>query len=131
MQFKQIFCRWFEDQRVAERLIEIWPIIVDIIYFWEKLPTSKCPSCKSYQSVLLAVKDDFTPAKLFQLYCKSFTTLFNKVQDGYARVAISQCWLEKFESETSRTHYQAWDSRELRYTFKVGKNWPCWIRTCF
>ena len=66
---------WVEGQRVAGRLIEIWPSIVEIIDFGEKLPKSKLSSCKSYQSVLLAVKDELMPAKL-----KFFSFIANHLQ---------------------------------------------------
>ena len=43
--------------------LEIWSSIDEIINFWEKVAQYKRHSCKSYQSVLAAVKDELTPAK--------------------------------------------------------------------
>ena len=40
--------RWTENVAVADRLIEVWPNIKQIMNFWEKLPKSKQPSNKSY-----------------------------------------------------------------------------------
>ena len=56
--------RWIEDKPVAERLIEIWPNIVKVVESWEKMTKSKRPSCKSYLSVVEAVKDPLMVAKL-------------------------------------------------------------------
>ena len=39
--------------------------------YWEKLPKSKCPKCKSYFNLKSAVLDDFTVAKL---QCFSYIT---------------------------------------------------------
>ena len=38
---------WIEDVAVADRLIQVWPNIKQIMNFWEKLPKSKQPSNKS------------------------------------------------------------------------------------
>ena len=48
--FVLLFCavRGIEDVAVADRLIEVWPNIKQIMNFWEKLPKSKQPSNKSY-----------------------------------------------------------------------------------
>ena len=89
----------------SKRLIGTWPSVAKIIHFGEKVPKSKSPSFKSYQSALSTVKDELTPAKI--KFFQSFTTLFNKVPDICADIAISQYWLGRFQSETSRTHYQA------------------------
>ena len=59
-----LFLRWVEDKKVADRLLEIWPSILKIGAFWEKLPKSRRPSSKSYLNLDAAVKDPFTPAKL-------------------------------------------------------------------
>ena len=50
--FPLLFCavRWIEDVAVADRLIEVWPNIKQIMNFWEKLPKSKQPSNRSYDN---------------------------------------------------------------------------------
>ena len=56
--------RWVEDQKVSERIVEIWPSIIKILNHWMSLPSYKQPKCKSYEVVKGAVKDPFTVAKL-------------------------------------------------------------------
>ena len=56
--------RWIEDVVVADRLIEVWPNIKQIMNFWEKLPKSKQPSNKSYNTLKTAVLDELVIAKL-------------------------------------------------------------------
>ena len=48
-QFPLPFCvtQWIEDQEVALRAIEIRDNVCQICRFWESLPKSKQPSCKS------------------------------------------------------------------------------------
>ena len=64
--FLLLFCavRWIEDVAVADRLIEVWPNIKQIMNFWEKLPKSKQPSNKSYNTLKTAVLDELVIAKL-------------------------------------------------------------------
>ena len=60
------FCatRWVEDKKVAERLLEIWSHFSKVVAFWLKLPRSKQPKCKSFESVKEAVQDELTTVKL-------------------------------------------------------------------
>ena len=60
--FPLSFCaiRWVEDKKVAESLISIWPSIVKIVNHWE----SKRPSCKSYEFIVNAVKNELSLARL-------------------------------------------------------------------
>ena len=59
------FCatRWVEDKKVAERLLEIWSHISKVVAFWLKLPRSKQPKCKSFESVKEAIQDELTTVK--------------------------------------------------------------------
>ena len=61
-----MFCgtRWIEDEKVAIRAINIWDNILKLYKFWESLPKSKRPTCKSYETLLLATKDQLIIAKL-------------------------------------------------------------------
>ena len=56
--------RWVEDQKVSERILEIWPSVIKIMNHWMFLPPSKQPKCKSVEVVKGAIKDPFTVAKL-------------------------------------------------------------------
>ena len=60
------FCdtRRVEDKKVAERLLEIWPHFSKVVAFWLKLPKSKQPICRNYESVKEAVEDELTTKKL-------------------------------------------------------------------
>ena len=60
------FCatRWVESKPVADRAVEIWPEIRKLMAFWEKLPKSKQPKCKSFLKVQKAVHDPTTVLKL-------------------------------------------------------------------
>ena len=51
--FSLSFCRtrWVKDKKTAERLIIIWPSLVNIVHHEESLPKSKHISCKSYKFV--------------------------------------------------------------------------------
>ena len=64
--FPLSFCttRRVEDKKVAERLISIWPSIVKIVNHWDSLPKSKYPSCKPYEFVVNAVKNELSLARL-------------------------------------------------------------------
>ena len=64
--FPFAFCstRWVEDKKVAERELLIWDNIKKIVKFWERLAKSKCPQCKSYETVLDATKDELITVKL-------------------------------------------------------------------
>ena len=64
--FPLLFCtvRSIEVVAVADRLIEIWPNIKQIRNFQEKLPKSKQPSSKSYDTLKIAVLDELVIGKL-------------------------------------------------------------------
>ena len=49
---------------MVERLISIWPSFVKVVSHWESLPKSKSPSCKSYEFVVNAVKNELSLARL-------------------------------------------------------------------
>ena len=53
---------------VADRLIKVWRNIKQINNFWEKLPKSKQPSNKSYDTLKAAVLDELVIAKLGCFY---------------------------------------------------------------
>ena len=56
--------RWAKDKKLADRLIEIWHNIKQLVAHLEKLPKYRRPSSKSYANVKAAVEDLMTPAKL-------------------------------------------------------------------
>ena len=63
-----------------QRLISIWPSMVRIVNHWESLPKSKHPSCKSYEFVVNAVKNELSFARLqFFSYLASMFKLFLKL----------------------------------------------------
>ena len=64
--FPYAFCstRWVEDQKVAEKLCLIWENIKKMTKYWESLPKSKQPKCKSYETVLEGTKDKLTLTNL-------------------------------------------------------------------
>ena len=64
--FPLAFCstRWIEDRHVADRLLEIWPEIVKVVNYWNSLPKSKQPKCKTFITLVNAVNDLLTPLKL-------------------------------------------------------------------
>ena len=82
--------RWVEDRKGADRLIEIWHNIKNLVAHWEKLPKYKRPSSKSYAQVKAAVEDLITPAKL---------TFFSIVAE------ILQPILVKYQSDESMVPY--------------------------
>ena len=82
--------RWVEDKKGADRLIEIWHNIKNLVAHWEKLPKYKRPSSKSYAQVKAAVEDLITPAKL---------TFFSIVAE------ILQPILVKYQSDESMVPY--------------------------
>ena len=59
-----LFCRWVEDKQVADRLLVIWPSIIQLYKFWDGLVKSKRPSSKSYLNLKTAVDDPLYTAKL-------------------------------------------------------------------
>ena len=72
---------WFENKKVAERLLQVWDDIKQLFAYWEKLPKSKRPSLKSYETVKKAIGDLFIVSKLhFFTYVSDlvepFLTLF-------------------------------------------------------
>ena len=64
--FCSFFCavRWIEDGAVVERLIEVWANMKQIMNLCEKLPKSKQPSNKSYDTLKTAVLDELVIPKL-------------------------------------------------------------------
>ena len=72
--------RWAEDQKVSERIVEIWPSVIKIMNHWMSLLPSKQPK-KSYV-VKGAIEKLFTVAKLkffsFIAGClKSYLTIYH------------------------------------------------------
>ena len=66
------FCatRWVENKCVADRMVEVWPIIKKVMEFWKSLPKYKQPTCKSYSKISDAVIDLFTEAEItFSFIC--------------------------------------------------------------
>ena len=84
IEFPFSFCatRWVEDDKVADRLLHIWPNMVKIVRFWEKLPKSKQPSSKSFLNVQTASNDVLTPVKLsfFSYFAGLFKPYLKKYQ---------------------------------------------------
>ena len=80
------FCatRWVENKIVANRMLEVWSNMNKIVQFWEGLPKSKQPSCKSFINVQDAVHDEFTEAKI---------TCFNFIW------SIVEPYLKKYQCE--------------------------------
>ena len=74
--------RWVEDKPVVDRLLEIWPNMVKITYFWLSLPKSKQPSTKSFENFKTAVNDPLTPVKLnfFSYFASIFQPFLMKYQ---------------------------------------------------
>ena len=60
------FCatRWVENKKVADRAILVWPHIVEIVRFWQKLVPSKQPKCKNYTTLKEAAYDTLMIPKL-------------------------------------------------------------------
>ena len=60
------FCatQWIEDDRVAQRALEIWPHVEKYIKHLVKEPKSKQPTSASYITIQNACKDPLVPAKL-------------------------------------------------------------------
>ena len=56
--------RWVEDKKAADRLLELWENLTKIMNFWQSLPKSKRPSCKSYEHLKAATNNVLTPLKL-------------------------------------------------------------------
>ena len=64
--FPLSFCksRWFEDENVATKAVEIWPNIVQVIKHYEGLAPSKCPRNKKSYILFKHADDKLMPAKL-------------------------------------------------------------------
>ena len=58
------YFRWTENKKVALQLIEAWDAIKQLYKFWDSLPKSKRPKCKSYFTLGNALKDNLIVAKL-------------------------------------------------------------------
>ena len=92
------FCdtRWVEDKKVAERLLEIWPHFSKVVAFWLKLPKSKQPICRNYESVKEAVEDELTTKKLsFFNYLPSIFQHFwqnTKLRHQWFHICILILW---------------------------------------
>ena len=81
------FCatRWVEDKPVADRLIEIWSCIKQLVNFWNGLVKSKQPSSKSFEVIKSSVRDELLVAKLgffsyFADFFKPFLTAYQTDQ---------------------------------------------------
>ena len=78
------FCgiKLVEDQKVAERLLEVWPNILKIVAFWRSLAKSKQPSSKSFEAVRKGVVYQLTTAKIrfFSFYSSLFQPFLVKYQ---------------------------------------------------
>ena len=59
--FPLFFCgtRWVEDKAVADRLVDIWENIVNLVRYFEKFSKSKQPTSKSFVNVQKACNDVF------------------------------------------------------------------------
>ena len=77
------YFRWTENKKVALQLIEAWDAIKQLYKFWDSLPKSKRPKCKSYFTLGNALKDNLIVAKLqfFVFCCQSSWTLSYKVSN--------------------------------------------------
>ena len=84
-----------EDKKVAEKLLEIWPHVSQVVAFWSKLLKSKQPKCKSFESVKKTVEDELTTVKLsffrylasiFQPYLAKYQTLTPVVPYMYSDI---------------------------------------------
>ena len=89
------FCatRWIEDDRVSERVLEIWPNVEKYIRHVLKEPKSKQPTSASFSTIEKATKDVLVPAKLqiyvytakvlkpFLVHCQSLETIPCEVPD--------------------------------------------------
>ena len=60
--------RWVEDQKVGERIVEIWPSVIKIMNHWIFFPPSKQLKFRSYEVVKGAINDPFTVTKL-KFFC--------------------------------------------------------------
>ena len=60
------FCttRWVEDKIVAERGLQVWKPLTNVIKYWESLRKSKRPKNTSYEILTKHYKDPLVPAKL-------------------------------------------------------------------
>ena len=58
------FFRWVEDKQVADRLVLLWPNIIQMMKFWECKPKSKRPTSKSYLNLKNVYTDSLYPVKL-------------------------------------------------------------------
>ena len=56
--------QWVEDDRVAERALEIWPNVKKYIKHVLKEPKYKQPTSTSYSTIQKSTKDVLVPAKL-------------------------------------------------------------------
>ena len=80
--FSLPFCatRWVENKKVADRAILVWPHIVEIVRFWQKLVPSKQPNCKSYTTLKEAASGTLMISKL------QFFTYFASVLEPFLRL---------------------------------------------
>lgn len=46
--FFLLYYRWVENKVLSDNLIELWPSLKKIVWYWNKLPKSKQPKSKSY-----------------------------------------------------------------------------------
>ena len=64
------FCqtRWVEDRPVDDRALEVWPSVLKVIKYWERLCKSSRPSIKSYQVVVDHYADRLIPCKFHRTF---------------------------------------------------------------
>ena len=56
--------RWVEDKIFAERGLEVWKPLTNVIKYWESLRKSKHPKNTSYEILSKHYKDPLVPVKL-------------------------------------------------------------------
>ena len=82
--FPLFFCatRLVENKKVPERLLEIWPHISKVVPFWSRLPKSKQPKLRSFESVKEAVEHELATVKLsfFSYLTSTFQPFLAKYQ---------------------------------------------------
>ena len=79
MYFDSAFFRWVENKKTTARLIDVWENLKKLFIFWNTLTKSKRPKSKSYDTLKLALEDNFILPKLnFFAYVASIVEPFLK-----------------------------------------------------
>lgn len=115
--------RWCEDEPVAERGLLIWNSVVKVMKYWEPLPKTKKPDCKSYVNLLNHVSDRLMPAKMqfFRDIAKTLNSFLKRFQTNRPMVPFLSGALVQVMKSLLRIFIKEDVIREASSALKVSR----------